>query len=154
MTHRSSMAILIAAVALAAVAPAAAVNPTVIETLAAAYESQLFLLKVGLHEPVRTNEGLHAPMLDEKGWHYRDPSRPVVLRAGTRVEVTGLFNYAERGMFLELAEESGGFVRRQVRDRSRIRVRLMVEAAGDDPDAQRKEAAALLERLLSGPLTP
>ena len=132
----------------ASISELGAIGARSLEQVVAAYEGRIFTLQVSLHEPINATEAMQAPMLDRKGWHYHDTSRPAVLSAGTRVEVAAVFNYAERGLFLELARESEGFGKQPVDERPRMRVRIMLEADAADTSAQVAQAYSLIDKLL------
>lgn len=140
--------ILIAAVTTSVVAVGAVlpVDKRVLEGISEQYRGKIFLLEVDLHAPAPGS--LYAPMYDKNGWHFRDPSTPIVLERGRRVEITGAFNYSERGFFLEFAEESDGFFERPIERRARIRIRFMVESLPDAPDEQASQADDLVARLI------
>lgn len=125
-----------------------------LEQIASAYASKVCLLKVDLHEPDTSGEGMLLPTLEKKGWHNHNPSGPIVLSAGTRVEVTGVFNYSDRGLFLELARESSAQDLQSIASRPRCRIRIMVEALPADPAGQVQEAAALIGKVLEAAANP
>ena len=141
--------LLLAGVCASLVVPALALNPETLQDVATNYRDKVFMLKVSMREPVVVGDFIQAPMLDAKGWHFVNQSKEILLLSGSRVEVTGVFNYSERGFFVELATESTGFFHRPVSERPRLRIRLMVETPPDNPNAQATEAAKLLEKLLA-----
>ncbi|HKY31716.1 MAG TPA: hypothetical protein VJV23_04205 [Candidatus Polarisedimenticolia bacterium] len=128
-------------------APAEALHSRALSEVVAAYGSQPFILRADLRGPAQGGDGMLVPMLDRKGWHFTGGSP--VLAAGAAVEVTGLFNYSERGFVVEIARQAEGFGAEPVGRRERVRVRLTVESPSADPAAQVREAAALLRSLLS-----
>ncbi len=119
-----------------------------VERIAAVYKNQLFRLIVNVHQPQRG--GRPAPFLDEEGWHYRDLERPIILAAGDLVEVTEVFPYGDRSVFLELsrpsAEEIFGV-------RPRVRVRIVAEGGPEEPVLQEEQIRALIARMMV-PLFP
>jgi len=129
--------------------PAEALSRSALAQVAEAVEHKTFPLKVTLREPVIHGSEMQLPTLTPKGWIHVDNSRSVVLAAGTTVEVTGVFDYADQGLFLELAEESHGFFSDPITKRARIRIRIMVSAPIDDPGAQAEEAIGLIGRVLA-----
>ena len=122
--------------------------------VAARIEAQIVTLAVDLHEPDLRAETMQSPTLERKGWHHDNPTGPVALRAGSRVEVTGVFNYSERGLFLELAREEADPARSSPAARPRIRIRIMVETPNTDPEGQRAEALGLIARVIGLPPEP
>ncbi len=114
------------------------------------FTSGLYTLQVDLHEPDLKGDSMQAPTLEMAGWHHHNPAGAVAIAKGSRVEVTGVFNYAERGLFMELSKDSaeGG---EPAEDRPRIRIRIMVEAEAGEPEKQRAEALALIHKVLSVP---
>lgn len=122
-----------------------------IEQVATTIESRSYTLRIDLHEPETKGASMQAPTLERRGWHHHNPAGPVVLRAGERVEVTGVFNYAERGLFVELSGDGGGS---DDSGRPRLRVRVMVETPGDNPSGQAAEALELIGRVLDLGATP
>ena len=118
-----------------------------LDEVAAVLEAKVFRLKSDLHTPDLTGESMQVPTFEGRGWHHHNPSGAVVLKAGSRVEVTGVFNYAERGFFLELAGEEAGSGD-DIAVRPRARIRFMVESPGANPEAQRTEALSLVARVL------
>lgn len=118
----------------------------------AACESKFFTLKVALHEPDTSSDTMQASTLEKNGWHHHNPNGPVAIDAGSRVEVTGVFNYSERGFFLEVAREASGMTEGDIASRPRSRIRFVVEAGGADQNAQTREAFDLIGKVLSGVL--
>lgn len=107
------------------------------------YEGRVFLLKVNLHQP---EQGGHpAPWIDERGWHRRDVQRPVILHGGELVQVTGVFAYGDRSIFLELTRWPfhpwGG-------DPVRARIRFQTESAPEEPGEQDEQISRLIARVL------
>ncbi len=133
---------LIVVLSLGAAGGAAAAREA-LDRIVEACEGRAFRLGVDLHEP--EPGGNPAPSLDEKGWHYNDPNRPIVLRAGEEVEVTGVFNYGDRGIFLEVTRKDRA---RGEESAPRIRVRFTAEAPPDTPDLQATQIRALIGRVL------
>ena len=126
-----------------------ALNATSLERIMAEYTGRQFPLKTHLRQP--TQRAIHAPMFDDKGWHFINHQGSLVLRAGSRVEITSIFNYSERGFFLELAEASLGFFHEPLNRRRRMRVRIMVKAPGDDPELQYAQGLHLMAGILTIP---
>jgi len=122
-----------------------ALHRQAVEQIATSFSGRAIVLKVDLPGPAWGGEGMSAPMLNAKGWHVAGPA---VLTSGSTAEVTGVFNYAERGLFLEIAADPQRGAATIV-DRPRVRVRLMIEAPGTDPAAQAAEAVRLIEKLLA-----
>jgi len=123
--------------------PAAPAARETLDAIVEAYEGRVFQLRVDLHQP--EPGGTQAPYLDEKGWHHNDPKRPLALRAGDAIEVTGVFNYGDRGVFLEISRKEkwkGGA------PRPRIRVRFMASAPIEKPEIQTAQIRALIARVL------
>lgn len=114
------------------------------------FEGRVYLLRMNLHKP---EPGGHpAPWMDAKGWHRRDVSRPVVLGAGERVQVTGIFDYGDRSVFVELTRWP---VRPWNEDSVRTRIRLKAGAGPEKPEKQDEEIRLLLALLLRpADLTP
>ncbi len=131
--------------------PAVAVSDAALKGIVAEYEGRVFTLKMNMREPPKGSD--HVPMLDRNGWHYWDPAGRIVLGAGERVEVTGIFNYSTRGFFLELARATEGAIPAPVSQRPRIRVRCMVEAESN-AGAQAAQAEDLIRRILGAPAFP
>ncbi|HXI01680.1 MAG TPA: hypothetical protein VNI57_00750, partial [Candidatus Saccharimonadales bacterium] len=109
------------------------------------YGGRIFTLKIDLHQA--ESGGHPAPWLDKKGWHRRDIRRPTILRAGTQVEVTGIFDYGDRSIFLELTEYptmawNGPPVR--------MRIRIKAESGPAEPGDQDEEIERLIALVLSG----
>lgn len=132
----------------------ASLDAEALARVAARIESKVVALKVDLHQPDLRAESMQAPTLERKGWHHDNPSGPVALSAGSRVEVTAVFNYSERGLFLELARDEGSPARSSPAARPRIRVRVMVETPNTDPEGQRAEALELIGRVIDLPPEP
>ena len=133
---------------------ALSMDNSAMEPIASACESKLFILKVDLHEPETGGESMQVPTLEKKGWHHHNPSGRIALKAGTRVEVTGVFNYADRGLVLELAKEEAGSASQPISSRPRCRIRIMVEKLPADPAGQVQEAAELIEKVLEAAAAP
>jgi len=129
--------------AVAAVASASAASKDVLARVVEAYEGRLFRLAIDLHA---SEPGGHpAPSLDEKGWRHNDTNRPIVLRAGDEVEVTGVYNYGEAGVFLEISRKekwTGG------PPRPRVRVRFTTSEPPDDPEKQISQIQGFIRRVL------
>jgi hypothetical protein len=123
-----------------------ALHRRAIEQIAARYVNQTVLLRTDLRGGSPGPQGMQAPMLDAKGWHFS--SGAAVLASGSHAEVTGVFNYADRGLFLEITRAAESDSEPLV-DRPRVRVRLMTDAPSTDPGAQAAQAASLIEQLLS-----
>ena len=119
-----------------------------LEQITATWDGQVCRLKVDLHEPDTGGDTMQAPTLEKKGWHHHNPTGPIVLKAGTRVTVIGIFNYAERGFFLELAKEQEGLESEPVASRPRSRIRIMVETPGTDSAGQAQEAGVMISKVL------
>ena len=66
----------------------------VLDQIVTICDNHEFRLLVDLHTP--EPGGQPAPSLDIKGWRHNDTARPVLLRAGQDVRVTGVFNYGDR----------------------------------------------------------
>lgn len=130
------------------IGPGAALEKGVLEGLAAVYLGQVFELRANLHAPDPRGHSMQAPTLTSEGWYHHNLQGPVLLRAGSRVEVTGAFNYSERGFFLELAAERPEGARMSEADRPRLRVRFMVESPPAEIDEQREQAIELLDKVL------
>jgi len=140
---------------MATLAPAAlAMEKNALAEIATAFQGKSFLLKVDLHEPDPAADNMQAPTLERRGWHHHNPGGPVALKAGTLVQVTGVFNYSERGMFLEVARQSAEDGNAGITARPRARIRIMVEAALADPSGQSREAAELLGKVLENVASP
>ena len=125
-----------------------ALHRSAIESVATVLEAKVFRLKVDLHAPDLAGETMQMPTLEGRGWHHNNPGGAIILKSGTRVEVTGVFNYAERGLFLELAKEDTGISRLSITARPRTRIRIMVETSGNNPDGQQSEALSLAAKVL------
>lgn len=123
-----------------------AVSRQALEQIAARYENHAVVVNGDLRAPAPGAEGMQAPMLDAKGWHFM--SGPVVLRLGTRAEITGVFNYAERGFVLEIAS-AAEHASEPLLDRPRVRVRVMTDIPASDPSGQAAQAASLIERIVT-----
>lgn len=131
--------------------PALSLDASALGQIAPLIEGRSFRLKVTLHEPETAGESMQAPTLEKKGWHHHNPAGPVALKAGDEVEVTAVFNYSERGLFLELAKAQPGPEREPITARPRIRVRIMVETMPSDPPGQVREATDLIGKVLDLP---
>ena len=149
-----NLAWLAALILFASTERATALERTVLEDLASSYETRIFELRVNLHEPNARGRSMQAPTLNADGWYHHNPSGPVSLRAGSRVEVTGVFNYSERGFFLELAAERTDGGLGPDNGRPRIRVRFMVESLPAEIEEQTEQALELLEKVLRAPAIP
>ena len=119
-----------------------------LEQIATTWDGQVCMLKVDLHEPDTGGDTMQAPTLEKKGWHHHNPTGPIVLKAGTRVKVIGIFNYADRGFFMELAKEQEGLESEAVASRPRSRIRIMVETPGTDSAGQVQEAGVMIAKVL------
>jgi len=128
---------------------AMALHPSALDEIARAYESKVFTLIVDIHEPASRADSMQAPTLERKGWHHHNPSGPIALHAGSQVEVTGVFNYAERGLFLEIAREGAGQGRSAPTERARMRIRIMVETPGTDAEGQTAEAIGMIRKVVA-----
>ena len=126
----------------------APVHPEALGAIATVLEAKVFRLKTDLHVPDLAGESMLVPTLEGRGWNHHNPNGAVALRTATRVEVTGIFNYSERGFILELAQEDTGVPRQPITARPRARIRIMVETPGTDPRAQRAEAFTLIAKVL------
>jgi len=126
-----------------------ALQTTALERIAEGYVGRQFVLRVSLHEPA--DGATHVPMLNDKGWYFVNSRGGIVLRVGSKVEVTGVFNYSERGFFIELAEASLGFFHEPLNRRRRIRVRVMVEGAIEDPELQYAQGLHLMNQVFDIP---
>ncbi|HZI95249.1 MAG TPA: hypothetical protein VFE84_13465 [Patescibacteria group bacterium] len=122
--------------------------------IASAWDGKVCRLKVDLHEPDPGGDSMQAPTLEKRGWHHNNPTGPIVLKAGTSVTVIGLFNYSERGLFLELAREQEGLDGEPAASRPRCRIRIMVETPGSDSAGQAQEAGAMISRVLEATANP
>src|SRR5262245_13970349 len=116
--------------------PASALDPKLLRPIATQFTSGLYVLQVDLHEPDMRAESMQTPTLELAGWHHHNPAGATLLSAGTRVEVTGVFNYGDRGLFLELSKDLAEGSFDAPGDRPRVRVRIMVQAESSDPDKQ------------------
>lgn len=147
---RSMKALLAAAAIIFFLFPdrAAPLHREALDVIATDLESKVFTLKSDIHVPDLAGESMQVPTLEGRGWHHHNPGGAIALRAGTRVEVTGVFNYAERGFVLELAGLDTGVTRQPSAARPRARIRIMVGAPGTDPQPQRAEAVALIGKVL------
>jgi hypothetical protein len=144
MSWRPQLSLVLAAALSVTGAPAAVRE--VLDQIVATYEHHPFRLAVDLHVPLGL--GQPAPSLDGKGWHHNEPSRPVLLRAGEDVEVTAVFNYGDKGVFLEISrleKEKGSDLP------PHLRVRFIAEAPPEKPDVQATELGALIARVLRPP---
>jgi hypothetical protein len=130
-------------VAVASLTVAKAAAREVVAQIATDFERKEFQLRVDLRQP--PPGGSQAPYLDERGWHASDPNLPILLPAGSAVEVAGVFNYADRGVFLEIArkERWGG-----AGAAPRIRVRFMAAAGPEKPEDQAAQIRRLIGRVL------
>ena len=126
-----------------------ALHKTSLERIMAEYTGRQFPLKADMRQPAQGAS--HAPMFNNKGWHFVNNQGSLVLRSGSRTEITGIFNYSENGFFIELAEASQGFFHEPLNRRRRMRVRIMVEAPGDDPELQYAQGLHLMARILAIP---
>jgi len=149
-SHAAARRIL-AGVALAAIAGWSgswALPPTTLDLFERAYKGRIFRLLSNVHQP--DPGGRPAPYLDEKRWHYRDTNQPIIFEGGEQVEVTGIFPYGDRSLFLELARPAGpemlGF-------RLRLRVRVSAAAGLDEPEIQIEELRGLIAKFLA-PVEP
>jgi len=124
-----------------------ALQRSAIEQIASLYSGRLVVLRSDLRAPSSGGEGMQAPMYDVKGWHFAAGS--AVLRSGEQAEVTGIFNYAELGLFLELAAPVDRGGPDALIDRPRARLRIMTEVPSADPSGQAAEALRLIEKLMS-----
>jgi hypothetical protein len=129
--------------------PSRALDRGALQRIATQYTSGLYTLMVGLHEPDMRAESMQTPTLELAGWHHHNPAGVTVLAPGSRVEVTGVFNYGERGLFLELSKDLADAASDTGADRPRIRIRLMVAADAADPAGQQAQALALIQRVLA-----
>ena len=133
---------------------AGAMGPSALAEISSAFNGKSFLLRVDLHEPDPAADNMEAPTLEKRGWHHHNPSRPVALKSGTRVQVTGVFNYSDRGLFLELARQDGEDAGAGITARPRCRFRIMVETPPADPAGQARDAADLLGKVLQEVASP
>jgi hypothetical protein len=109
------------------------------------FEGRVYRLKVNLHKPERG--GKPAPWLDLKGWHRRDIHRDIVLGTGEEVMVTGLFNYGDRSLFLELTRwPSPPWEGPPVR----MRIRIQADAGPEEQEEQGDEVRRLIAMVLGG----
>lgn len=150
-SSRGRAALAAAGVALAAMSAwpeARAVSSSTLGTFEQVYKGRIFRLLSNVHRP--DPGGKPAPYLDEKRWHYRDQDQPIVFEGGELVEVTGVFPYGDRSLFLELARPAGpemlGF-------RLRVRVRVSAAEGPEEPEKQVEELRALIAKFLV-PLEP
>lgn len=120
-----------------------AAEPETLRRIVAIYQNQLFRLIVNVHQPAIG--GRPAPYLDEKGWHYRDRERPIVLAAGDLVEVTGVFGYGDRSVFLELSRP---WDREVFGVRPRVRLRIQAEDGPEEPELQEEQIRGLIARMM------
>ncbi|MFQ5701558.1 MAG: hypothetical protein ACE5HU_06925 [Acidobacteriota bacterium] len=128
------------------------VPSSLLQRIVVDYRSKVFTLKMDLREPY--HPVVHVPMFDAEGMHFYNPAGKIVLAKGTRVEITGVFNYSERGFFLELARESTGFLQEDLNRRARMRIRFMVQATKDEPEEQAVQANELIAKILDLPILP
>lgn len=112
------------------------------------YEGLIYTAKVNFHQPQRG--GHPAPYIDERGWHARDIRRPLLIRAGEQVMVTGVYDYGDRSLFLELTRWP---VQPWDDTPIRVRVRVKAEAGPEEPEEQ-DEQIRLLVALFLGPPSP
>ena len=126
----------------------AALHRDALDAIATMFEAKVFRLKTDIHVPDLQGESMQVPTLEGRGWHHHNPNGAIALKEGTRVEVTGLFNYAERGLVLELAREDPGSSKQPITARPRARIRIMLETPGTDPEAQRGEAVSMIGKIL------
>ena len=143
------IAVLIATFVSVVTGPSWALHTTSLERIVAEYTGRQFPLKAHLRQPAQG--AIHAPMFDDKGWHFVNHQGSLVLRSGSRVEITGIFNYSERGFFVELAEASLGFFHEPLNRRRRMRIRIMVDAAVDDAELQYAQGLHLMAGILAIP---
>src|SRR5262249_55903803 len=106
-------------------------------------QGQSFRVVSDIHQP--EPGGQPAPYVDGKGWHHNDPNQPVVFHAGEDVQIAGVFNYGDRGFFLQIESparktEAGAPVH--------VRVRFVAEAPPEKPDVQETELQGLVARVL------
>jgi hypothetical protein len=139
----------IALLALLGALPAAAVVRDLLDRFVSEYQGGAFRLVADLHSP--EPGGQPAPFVDIKGWHHNDPNRPVVLRAGEEVEVTGVFNYGDKGVFLEIARRG---MPAGEENPPHVRVRFVAEAPPEKPDVQVTEIEALVLKVLRPSAAP
>jgi hypothetical protein len=145
--HRTRTSVRIVLATLAMMAPAAAplaLHRQAVEQIAARYANKVVVLKGDLRIS-SGGEGMQAPMLDTKGWHFM--SGPSVLRSGSQAEITAVFNYGVRGFFLEIAGAADAS--EPLLDRPRVRVRVMTDVPSADPSGQAAQAATLIDRILT-----
>ncbi len=107
------------------------------------FEGRVYRLKMNLHKP---EPGGHpAPWMDAKGWHRRDVARPVILAVGEKVQVTGVFDYGDRSVFIELTRwPSPPWNEEAVRTRTRMKA----ESGPEKPEKQDEEIRKLLALVL------
>src|SRR2546428_6392858 len=141
-------ALSIAAVLSFSLATALASPREVFDAILAAYGSHSFRLTTDLRIP--ESGGQPAPSLDLKGWRHNDPNQPVLLQAGEEADVTGGFNYGDKGVFLEISGKDPG---KGGAERPHLRVRFNAEAPPEKPDVQITELTALIAKVLK-PLAP
>lgn len=107
------------------------------------FEGRVYRLRVNLHKP--EPGGRPAPWMDAKGWHRRDTARPVILGAGERVQVTGVFDYGDRSIFIELTRwPSPPWDEEAVR----TRIRLKADSGPEKADRQDQEIRRLLAQVI------
>lgn len=145
-TLRRSLVSFILMLVMISAGPAAAIDQRVLERIAEAYEAGVFSVRVDIHEPNPRVTSMQSPTVFSNGWRHHNPGGPVLFPAGSLVEVTALFNYSERGFFLELAE-----VREEdtpVTERKRLRIRFMIEPGITALDEQAEKAIELIDMVL------
>jgi hypothetical protein len=123
-----------------------ALHRRALEQVAARYENRPVVVKSDLRASTTGSEGMLMPMFDGKGWHHTTGA--VVLAPGTHAEITGVYNYSERGLVLEIAR-AGETSSEPLLDRPRVRVRVMTDVPSTDPDGQAAQATALIDRILA-----
>jgi len=126
---------------------ATALHRTALDQVAGATESRAFTLKVDLREPGTRGESAQAPALERGGWHHHNPQGPILIGAGSRVEVTGVYNYSERGFFLEVAADPDFSGETPLTSRKRMRFRVMVDTPATNPSGQAAEAFEFLGKV-------
>lgn len=140
------MRVPIALVLLLLTGRASAIESEALRRLAPAFQSKAFTLRVDLHEPDPKSASIHAPTLGPEGWLHVNQEGPVLFHAGSLVEVTGIFNYAERGFFLEIAEVTRNGD--SPASRKRLRIRFMIHPGVTGLEEQRAMAVELIEKVL------
>ena len=131
-----------------------ALGPSALEEIAKSREGNVCRLLTDLHEPDTRSDTMQVPTLENAGWHHHNPSGPVVMRTGSRVRVTGIFNYSDRGLVLELTQEEPTTGNREGSAQPRLRVRVLVEAPATDAGQQIAQATALIDKILAAPDAP